>query len=138
MGRILAIDYGRKRTGIAVSDPLRILAQPLETVPTHTLLDWLAAYLAKEQVDVVVVGHPKQMNNEDSDTMPDIRIFLKHFAARFPDQKTVLFDERFTSVLAHQAMLDGGMKRKQRQDKAAVDKIAASYILETYMQSIAL
>lgn len=136
MGRILAIDYGRKRTGVAVTDPLRIIAQPLETVPTHILLDWLDTYFHKEVVDTVVVGHPKRMNNEDSETMADIRIFLKHFAARFPDRHIVLFDERFTSVLAHQAMLDGGMKRKQRQDKNAVDKIAASYILESYMQSV--
>lgn len=136
MGRILAIDYGRKRTGIAVTDPLRIIAQPLETVPTHTLFDWLGTYFRKEEVDTVVVGHPKQMDNADSETMADIRMFLKHFAARFPERHIVLFDERFTSVLAHQAMLDGGLKRRQRQDKNTVDKIAASYILESYMQSL--
>ncbi|MCM1034537.1 MAG: Holliday junction resolvase RuvX [Paludibacter sp.] len=136
MGRILAIDYGRKRTGIAVTDPLRIIAQPLETIPTHTLLDWLDTYFRKEMVDTVVIGHPKQMNNEDSETMPDIRVFIKHFRSRFPERQILLFDERFTSVLAHQAMLDGGMKRKQRQDKNAVDKIAAAFILESYMQSL--
>lgn len=136
MGRVLAIDYGRKRTGVAVSDPLRILAQPLETVPTHLLLDWLDNYFKRESVDIVVVGQPKKMNNMDSDTMSDIRAFLRQFSARFPDRQVCLFDERFTSVLAHRAMIDGGMKRMQRQDKNVVDKIAASYILESYLQSL--
>lgn len=136
MGRILAIDYGRRRTGIAVTDPLRILAQPLETVPTHQLLDWLGNYFQHEEVDMVIIGQPKQMNNEASDTMADINIFLRHFATRFPDRQTCLFDERFTSVLAHRAMIDGGMKKEQRQDKSVVDKIAASYILESYLQSL--
>ncbi|HCS88156.1 MAG TPA: Holliday junction resolvase RuvX [Bacteroidales bacterium] len=136
MGRILAIDYGRKRTGIAVSDPLRILAQPLETVPTHSLLDWLDGYFKRETVDIVVVGQPKKMNNQDSDTMSDIRTFMKRFSSRFPDRQICLFDERLTSVLAHRAMIDGGMKRMQRQDKNVVDKIAASYILESYLQSL--
>ncbi len=132
----MAVDYGRKRTGIAVSDPLRILAQPLETVPTHLLLDWLDNYFKRESVDIVVVGQPKRMNNQDSDTMSDIRVFLRQFSSRFPDRKVCLFDERFTSVLAHRAMIDGGMKRMQRQDKNVVDKIAASYILESYLQSL--
>ncbi len=136
MGRILAIDYGRKRTGIAVSDPLRILAQPLTTIATCSLLDWLEDYFRREEVDVVVVGQPKRLNNEDSDTMTDVHSFLKQFAIRFPKKEVHLFDERYTSVLAHRAMIDGGMKRGQRQDKSVVDKIAASYILESYMQSL--
>ncbi len=136
MGRILAIDYGRKRTGIAVSDPLRILAQPLTTIATFSLLDWLEDYFRREEVDVVVVGQPKRLNNEDSDTMTDVHSFLKQFAIRFPKKEVHLFDERYTSVLAHRAMIDGGMKRGQRQDKSVVDKIAASYILESYMQSL--
>lgn len=136
MGRILAIDYGRKRTGIAVSDPLRILAQPLTTVATFELLNWLENYFRQEEVDVVVVGQPKRLNNEDSETMTDIHSFLKQFATRFPQKEVHLFDERYTSVLAHRAMIDGGMKRGQRQDKSVVDKIAASYILESYMQSL--
>lgn len=133
MGRVLAIDYGRKRTGLAVTDPLRIVAGPLETVPTHTLIDRLAGYFGVEQVDKVVVGYPRRMSGEDSETMDDIRAFVKKFQARFPDKEVVLYDERFTSVLAHRAMLDGGMRKKQRQDKAVVDKIAACIILEDYL-----
>ncbi len=138
MGRILAIDYGKKRTGLAVTDPLRISANPLTTVESSKLLDWLADYLQKEEVDTIVIGHPKQMNNQESESMNYIRPFMAAFAKRFPDRNLILFDERFTSVLAHRAMIDGGMKKKQRQDKAVVDKIAACIILESYMQSIGL
>lgn len=136
MGRILAIDYGRKRTGLAVTDPLRITAGVLETVPTASLIDWLRAYFAKEKVDKVVIGHPKQLNNEDSESMNYIRPFMDRFRQAFPDMPLVQYDERFTSVLAHKAMIDGGMKKKQRQDKAVVDKIAACIILEDYLESI--
>lgn len=136
MGRILAIDYGKKRTGLAVTDPLRITAQPLATIPTGTLLEWLSNYLKKEQVDIVVIGHPKQMNNEDSESMQYILPFTKAFAKRFPDRELQFYDERFTSVLAHRAMIDGGMKKRQRQDKAIVDRIAACIILEDYMESL--
>ena len=132
MGRILAIDYGTRRTGLAVTDPLRITAGPLLTVPTHTLLDWLADYLARETVDQVVIGHPKQ----DSASMQQIRPFMNAFQKRFPAVPLVPFDERFTSVLAHKAMLDGGLRKKARQDKATVDRIAACIILEDYLQSI--
>lgn len=136
MGRILAIDYGRKRTGLAVTDPLRIMAGPLETVPTHTLIAYLTTYFQKEKVDEVVIGHPKQMNNEDSESMKYIRPFMALFTKTFPNIPLVQFDERFTSVLAHKAMIDGGMKKKQRQDKSVVDKIAACIILEDYLQSL--
>lgn len=136
MGRILAIDYGKKRTGLAVTDPLRITAQPLATIPTGTLLEWLSDYLKKEQVDIVVIGHPKQMNNEDSESMQYILPFTKAFAKRFPDMELQFYDERFTSVLAHRAMIEGGMKKRQRQDKAVVDRIAACIILEDYMESL--
>lgn len=135
MGRILAIDFGRRRTGIAVTDPMRITAGPLETVPTHTLIDWLAAYFAKEKVDEVVIGHPKQMSGEESESMNYIRPFMGQFRKCFPDMPLIQYDERFTSVLAHRAMIDGGMKKKQRQDKAVVDRIAACIILEDYLQS---
>lgn len=135
MGRILAIDFGRRRTGIAVTDPMRITAGPLETVPTHTLIDWLAAYFAKEKVDEVVIGHPKQMSGEESESMNYIRPFMGQFRNRFPEMPLIQYDERFTSVLAHRAMIDGGMKKKQRQDKAVVDRIAACIILEDYLQS---
>ena len=134
MGRILAIDYGRKRTGLAATDPLRITAQPLETVPTHTLIDWLTAYFNREQVDIVVLGYPKQMSGEDSESMNYIRPFQSQFAKRFPEKQLVMYDERFTSVLAHKAMLTGGMKKQQRRDKAVVDKIAACIILEDYLE----
>lgn len=136
MGRILAIDYGRKRTGLAVTDPLRITAQPLATVDTDNLLSWLTDYLNKEQVDIIVIGHPKQMNNEDSESMQYIRQFADAFAQRFPERTLRFYDERFTSVLAHRAMIDGGMKKKQRQDKAVVDRIAACIILEGFMDSL--
>ncbi len=136
MGRILAIDYGKKRTGLAVTDPMRITANPLQTVESATLLHWLATYFSKEEVDIVVIGHPRQMNGQDSESMQYIRPFMAAFEKRFPDKKLVSFDERFTSVLAHKAMIDGGMRKKQRQDKAVVDKIAACIILEDYLTTI--
>jgi len=135
MGRILAIDYGARRTGLAVTDPLQITAGPLATVPTHTLLDWLADYLARETVDTVVIGQPKQNSGEDSASMQQIRPFMNAFRNRFPAMPLVPFDERFTSVLAHKAMLDGGLRKKARQDKATVDRIAACIILQGYLES---
>ena len=136
MGRILAIDYGRKRTGLAVTDMLRITANPLITIPTHTLEAWLKDYFAKEQVDEVVIGHPYQMNGEDSESMQYIQPFINRFRKVFPDMPLKEYDERFTSVIAHQVMIAGGMKKSQRQDKAVVDKIAACIILEGYLDSI--
>ncbi len=135
MGRILAIDYGRKRTGLAVTDTLRITANPLVTIPTHTLIAWLQHYLNTEVVDIVVIGHPKQMNGEDSPSMVYIQPFIDTFRKTFLDIPLVEYDERFTSVIAHRAMIAGGMKKKQRQDKAVVDKIAACIILEDYLSS---
>ena len=134
MGRILAIDYGRKRTGLAVTDILRITANPLHTIETNKLMDWLADYFAKEQVDEVVIGHPTQMNGQDSESMNYIRPFMGNFKKQFPNKPITMYDERFTSVLAHQAMIAGGMKKKDRQDKAVVDKIAACIILEGYLE----
>ena len=136
MGRILAIDYGRKRTGIAVTDALRITANPLLTIETKELLNWLTDYFAHEHVDEVVIGHPTQMNGEDSENMNYIRPFMGVFKKTFPDKPITMYDERFTSVLAHRAMIDGGMKKKDRQDKAVVDKIAACIILEGYLDSL--
>lgn len=136
MGRILAIDYGKKRTGLAVTDILRITANPLITIETKQLMTWLKDYFAKENVDEVVVGYPKQMNGEDSESMQYIRVFLAQFEQTFPSIPIKLYDERFTSVLAHQAMIDGGMKRSQRQNKMMVDKIAACIILEGYLDSM--
>ena len=136
MGRILAIDFGRKRTGLAVTDPLRITANPLITIPTHTLEDWLTDYFAKETVDEVVIGHPYQMNGEDSESMQYIQPFINRFRKVFPNMPLREYDERFTSVIAHQAMIAGGMKKSQRQDKSVVDKLAACIILEGYLDSI--
>lgn len=136
MGRILAIDYGRRRTGLAVTDVLRITANPLVTIETNQLMDWLRAYIYKEKVEVVVIGHPTQMNGQESESMNYIRPFMGNFRKQFPDVELVMYDERFTSVLAHRAMIDGGMKKKQRQDKAIVDKIAATIILEDYLQTL--
>ena len=135
MGRILAIDFGKKRTGLAVTDSLRITANPLITIETKQLSDWLRKYFAKETVDEVVIGHPKQMNGEDSESMQYIRPFVARFKQTFPDKPITYYDERFTSVLAHQAMIAGGMKKKTRQDKAQVDKLAACIILEGYMEA---
>ena len=136
MGRILAIDYGRKRTGLAVTDILRITANPLLTIETNQLMNWLTDYFAREQVDEVVIGHPTQMNGEESESMNYIRPFMGNFRKHFPDKPITMYDERFTSVLAHQAMLAGGMKKKDRQNKAVVDKIASCIILEGYLDSL--
>lgn len=135
MGRVLAIDYGRKRTGLAVTDVLRITANPLLTIETKNLMTWLTGYFAKEPVDEVVIGHPTQMNGQESESMNYIRPFIGVFKKTFPDKPVTMYDERFTSVLAHKAMIDGGMKRKDRQNKAVVDKIAACIILEGYLDS---
>ena len=135
MGRILAIDYGRKRTGIAVTDPLQIIATGLETVATHTLIDFLKNYFLKEQVDEVVIGYPKKMNNTPSEAVVYVDSFLRQFRKNFPERKIELIDERFTSKMAFQAMIDGGLKKTQRQDKALIDKISATIILQSYLEN---
>lgn len=135
MSRILAIDYGKKRTGIAVTDPLQIIATGLTTVPTHQLMDFLLNYVRQEPVERIVVGHPKQMNNEDSENMRNIVPFVKQLKKRLPDLPVELVDERFTSVLAHQAMIAGGLKKKDRQNKALVDEISATIILQSYLEA---
>ena len=136
MGRILAIDYGRKRTGLAVTDTLRITANPLLTVETNALLPWLSDYFAKEPGDEVVIGHPTQLNGEDSESMKYIRPFMAVFRKAFPSMKLTEYDERFTSTLAHRAMIDGGMKKMQRRDKSVVDKLAACILLEDYLMTL--
>ena len=137
MGRILAIDYGLKRTGLAVSDPLRIIAGGLDTVPTATLDAWLAQYFAQNEVDIIVVGKPTQMNGAPSQSWAAIEPFVERLRAAYPTKQVVLHDERFTSVIAHRAMIDGGMKKMARRDKAVVDKISATIILQSYMDSAA-
>ncbi len=135
MGRILAIDYGKKRTGIAVSDPLQIIANGLTTVPTAQLMAFLTDYMSKETVERVIVGLPKQMNNEVSENMTNITPFVNRFKKLFPSIPIAYVDERFTSVLAHRAMIDGGLKKKDRQNKALVDEISATIILQSYMEN---
>lgn len=135
MGRILAIDYGRKRTGIAVSDPLQLIANGLTTVPTHQLLTYILDYVAHEQVERILVGLPKQMNNEASESMKYIEPFVRSLKKKLPEMPIEYVDERFTSVLAHHAMLEGGLKKKDRRDKALVDEISATIILRDYLES---
>ncbi|NCC10366.1 MAG: Holliday junction resolvase RuvX [Bacteroidia bacterium] len=135
MSRILALDYGRKRTGIAVSDTLQLIANGLTTVPTHTLLTFLEDYFKKEEVERILVGLPKQMNNEASENMKYIQPFVGTLKKRFPHIPVEYVDERFTSVLAHRTMLEGGLKKKDRQNKALVDEISATIILQTYLES---
>ncbi len=136
MGRIMGIDYGRKRTGVAVTDPLKIIAGNLATVPTHTLMQFIKDYLSREQVERIVVGQPTQLNGEPSESMKYITPFVNRLRKELPDMPVVMYDERFTSTIAHQAMIDGGMKKSDRRDKNRVDAIAATIILNDYLQSI--
>lgn len=135
MGRIVAIDYGRKRTGIAVTDILQIVANGLTTIPSGDIVSFLSEYVLKEPVDLFVIGYPKQMNNELSENMKYIEAFKNHLNKKIPDIPTVYYDERFTSVLAHQVMIEGGLKKKQRQNKELVDEISAVIILQSYLES---
>ncbi|MBN2639006.1 MAG: Holliday junction resolvase RuvX [Bacteroidales bacterium] len=136
MSRILAIDYGRKRAGIAVTDELQIIATGLTTVPSHELIAFLKEYTGKEKVDLIVVGEPRDMMNRPSEATRFIEPFVAKLKAQFPTMDVKRFDERFTSKMAHQAMLDGGLKKKKRQDKALVDTLSATLILQSYMESI--
>ncbi len=135
LARILSIDYGKKRTGIAVTDPLQIIAGGLATVSTSELFDWLKAYLAKESVERIIIGEPRQPNGQPSENLQRVQQFVNRWRKAVPEVPIEYFDERFTSVLAHQAMLDGGLKKKARQDKALVDEISATIILEDYLRS---
>ena len=135
MSRIVAIDYGRKRTGIAVSDTMQIIANGLTTVATHDLLDFITNYVKKEPVECIIVGLPKQMNNEASESMKYIDPFVRSLKKRFPEILVEFVDDRFTSVLAHRTMLEAGLKKKDRQNKALVDEISATIILQTYLES---
>ena len=135
MGRILGIDYGRKRTGVAVTDPLKIVAGNLATVPTHTLMQFIKDYVAREEVERIVVGLPLQLNGEPSESMKYITPFVNRLGKELPGVPVVMYDERFTSAIAHQTMIDGGMKKTDRRDKSRVDAIAATIILNDYLQS---
>ncbi|MBQ7041679.1 MAG: Holliday junction resolvase RuvX [Muribaculaceae bacterium] len=135
MGRLLSIDYGRKRCGIAVTDTLQIVANGLTTVPTHTLIDFVKKYVATENVDKIIVGKPTTMRGEDSESMKYITPGINRLKKELPNIPIEFWDERFTSVLAHKSMLDSGMKKTARQDKAIVDEISATIILNDYLQS---
>lgn len=135
MGRLLAIDYGRRRCGLAVTDSLRIVATALATVSTAQLVAYIKSYIATEQVDEIVVGLPRDVHGRESESMRYIRPGIGKLKAELPDMKVTFFDERFTSVLAHRSMIDCGMKKMQRRDKAAVDQMAATIILNDYLQS---
>ena len=133
MDRIIGIDYGRKRVGVAVSDPLRIFASALETVPSAKIIDYLKKYAEGQRVERFVVGYPMNLDNTPSEAASDVDAFLNLLRKHFPGIPVTLEDERFTSVLAHRAMIDGGVKKMDRRDKAAVDKVSAALILQTFL-----
>lgn len=135
MNRILSIDYGKKRTGLAVTDTLQLIAGGLATVPTVELIAYIKEYVTREPVERIIVGLPKQMNNEASENMKRIEPFVNTLRKQLPHIPVEYVDERFTSVLAHRAMLEGGLKKKARQDKALVDEISATIILQSYLES---
>ncbi|MFD2565864.1 Holliday junction resolvase RuvX [Pseudotenacibaculum haliotis] len=133
MGRILAIDFGKKRTGIAVTDELQIIASGLTTVATDDLLSFLQEYVRKEKVELFVIGEPKQMNNTESESEQYIQPFLTSLQQKFPNIPVERVDERFTSKMAFQTMIDSGLNKKQRRNKALVDEISATIILQSYL-----
>lgn len=134
MGRILAIDYGKKRVGLAVTDPAQIIANKLTTVATTELWDFLQNYFNKENVDKVIIGYPRQLNNQPSEAVTYINPFIKKFKLKYPEMHLELMDERFTSKMAFQTMIDGGVSKKGRRNKAMVDAISATIILQNYME----
>lgn len=133
MNRTIGIDYGRARVGVAVSDPLGIFASPMETVPATKIIEYLQNYALSQTVERFVVGYPMNLNGRPSEAAADVDAFLKKLAKAFPEVPVSLEDERFTSVLAHRAMIDGGMKKSDRRDKNSVDKISAAIILQGYL-----
>lgn len=136
MGRILAIDYGAKRTGIAVTDPLRIIATPLDFVATHTLEEFLTKYFQNETVDKVVIGMPKKLDGSDTNATSIVQSFINRFKKVFPSVELILHDERFTSKMALDAMIAGGSTKKNRREKGNIDKVSATIILQSYLESI--
>ncbi len=133
MPRILAIDYGIKRTGIAVTDELQIIASGLTTIPSDTIISFLKDYFSKEKVSTVLIGEPKQMNGLPSESAPNIEKFVETFSVEFPQMKVIRVDERFTSKMAFQTMIDSGLRKKQRQNKGLVDEIAATILLQDFL-----
>lgn len=136
MGRLMAIDYGKKRCGIAVTDPSQTIATALDTVPSHLLIDYLRKYFSKETVDQLVVGEPKRLNNSDSETTLLVHQFVKNLAKQFPEMMIVLYDERFTSKIATRSLLESGQNKKTRQDKSVLDRVSATILLQDYLTSL--
>ncbi len=134
MARILAIDCGQKRVGVAVTDPLQIIANGLETVNSRDIIDYLARYFEKEDVELVIIGYPKQMNNSPSEAVRYVNEFIRKFEKKFPDKDFFLMDERYTSKMAIQTMINGGVKKQQRRNKSLVDKISATILLQSYLE----
>lgn len=133
MARVMALDFGTKRTGVAVSDELKMIASGLTTVKTPELLDWLDNYFKEEKVELVLMGEPKQKDDSASESEVYIQEFLKVFTKKFPEMPVKRIDERFTSKMAFQSMIDSGLKKKKRRDKALIDEISATIILQTYL-----
>ena len=133
MGRILAIDYGKKRVGIAVTDTMQLIANGLTTINANDIYNFLSSYIAKEKVDKFIVGHPKTLKNEDSEAMNYIKPFVKYLQNKFPEIEVILIDERFTSKIAFQTMIDAGINKKSRKNKELIDTISATLILQTYL-----
>ena len=136
MARILSIDYGKKRTGLAVTDPAQIIAGGLVTVATSELFSFLTDYIIKEPVERIVIGEPKQPDGRPSENMARVVQFVNRWRKAYPEIPIEFYDERFTSVLAHRAMIDGGLHKKARQNKALVDEISATIILQSYLESV--
>lgn len=133
-GRIVALDYGTKRTGVAVTDPDQMIASPLDTVLSHDLMNYLRAYFEREQVALLVVGYPRQMDYSESESMKQIRFFVGAFKKRFKDIPVEYMDERFTSSLAREALVSGGMKKSDRREKGQVDRVSAALILQSFLE----
>ena len=135
MSRILSIDYGKKRTGLAVSDPLQLIADGLATVETSKLLDFLLQYVAKEDVETIIIGEPRQPNGQPSENLSRVQQFVNRWRKTMPTIPIIYYDERYTSVLAHQVIIDSGLRKKARANKALVDEVSATILLEDYMRS---
>ena len=136
MGRIMAVDYGQKRTGLAVTDMLKMIANRLTVVSSREAMGYIAQYVSQEPVDLVVVGYPKQMNNEPSENMKRVEAFVAQLTKTLPSIPVEYYDERFTSIMAQRALIDGGLKKKKRQDKGLVDEISAVLILQGFLERL--
>jgi putative Holliday junction resolvase len=136
MGRIIAIDYGKKRTGLAVSDPMKMIAGGLATLPSSGVISFIKGYMEKEVIELILLGEPRQMNYEPSENLQRVEIFKEQLIKAIPSVKIKMVDERFTSVLARQTMLQGGLKKKDRRNKELVDEVSAVIILQSYLETV--